>query len=125
VFTALAGGVYGLYVGFIDPNMVLGLETSIQIVVICIIGGVGTIAGPVIGSLVLVPLSEALRSNMITDALIGSGIVSASSPTGLWLDEHLAHAHVLIYGVLVVVAILYMPEGIAGSLRRFTRTRRT
>ena len=46
--------------GFIDPNTVFGLDISVQIVLICIIGGIGTILGPVIGAMVLVPLSEVL-----------------------------------------------------------------
>jgi len=120
VFTALAGSIYGMYVGFIDPSTVLALDLSVQIVMICIIGGVGTIFGPVVGALVLVPLSEALRSNMITDALIKSGIVSEESPVGAFLKEHLAQAHVLIYGVLVVIVILFMPQGILGFVKTLT-----
>jgi branched-chain amino acid transport system permease protein len=120
VFTALAGSIYGMYVGFIDPSTVLALDLSVQIVMICIIGGVGTIFGPVVGALVLVPLSEALRSNMITDALIRAGIVSEESPIGAFLKEHLAHAHVLIYGVLVVIVILFMPEGVLGFVKKMT-----
>ena len=120
VFTALAGGLYAVYVGFIDPTTVLPLDLSVQIVMICIIGGIGTISGPVIGALVLVPLSEALRSNMLTDALINAGIVSAESPTGVFMKEHLSQAHMLIYGVLVVIVILYMPQGVVGFLKRLT-----
>jgi branched-chain amino acid transport system permease protein len=118
VFTSLAGSVYAVYVGFIDPSTVLALDLSVQIVMICIIGGIGTILGPVIGALVLVPLSEALRSNLITDALIKAGIVNEESPVGAFLKEHLAHAHVLIYGILVVVVILFMPEGVLGFIKK-------
>ncbi len=118
VFTSLAGSVYAVYVGFIDPSTVLALDLSVQIVMICIIGGIGTILGPVIGALVLVPLSEALRSNLITDALIKAGIVKEESPVGAFLKEHLAHAHVLIYGILVVVVILFMPEGVLGFIKK-------
>jgi branched-chain amino acid transport system permease protein len=116
VFTSFAGSLYGLYVGFIDPGTVLGLDVSVQIVMVCIIGGIGTIGGPVIGALVLVPLSEALRSNLIADALINAHIVSADSTAGLFLKEHLSHAHVLIYGILLVIVILFMPEGFLGFL---------
>jgi len=123
IFTALAGGLYAAYVGFIDPSTVLALEKSIQIVVVCIIGGVGTIFGPVLGAVLLVPLSEALRSNAITDALIKAHIVSAESPTGLFLKENLAHAHVLIYGILVVIVILFMPEGVLGFFRKMALRR--
>lgn len=118
VFTSLAGSVYGLYVGFIDPSTVLSLDLSVQIVTICIIGGIGTILGPVIGALVLVPLAEALRSNLITEALINAGIVNAESPVGVFLKENLAHAHVLIYGILVVVVVLFMPEGVLGFVKK-------
>lgn len=118
VFTSFAGSLYGVYVGFIDPSTVLALDLSVQIVMIGIIGGIGTIFGPMIGAALLIPLSEALRSNAITDALMKAGIVSEQSRTGAFLKENLAHAHVLIYGILVVVVILYMPEGIVGFFRR-------
>lgn len=120
VFTAMAGSLYAVYVGFIDPSTVLALDLSVQIVMICIIGGIGTIPGPVIGALVLVPLSEALRSNMLTDALVNWGIVSEESGVGIFLREHLSQAHVLIYGILVVIVILFMPQGILGFARKLT-----
>jgi ABC-type branched-chain amino acid transport system, permease component len=124
IFTALAGGLYGVYVGFIDPSTVLALDLSVAIVMVAIIGGIGTIGGPIVGALVLVPLSEALRSNLITDALIKSGIVSEESRVGYFLKEHLAHAHVLIYGILVVIVMLYMPDGILGFGRKMVAKRR-
>lgn len=123
VFTALAGSFYALYVGFIDPTTVLALDLSVQIVLICIIGGIGTIWGPVIGSLVLVPLSEALRSNLITQVLVDVGMVSAESKIGIFLQEHLSHAHALIYGILVVVVILFMPEGVLGFAKKMAAKR--
>jgi branched-chain amino acid transport system permease protein len=124
VLTALAGSFYGIYVGFVDPPTVLGLDVSVQIMLICIIGGMGTLYGPVLGALLLVPLSEALRSNMVTDLLVNSGLVSADSKVGIFLRENLAHAHVLLYGILVVLVILFMPEGIMGFLKKLTTRRR-
>lgn len=124
IFTSLAGSLYAVYVGFIDPSTVLALDLSVQIVMICIIGGVGTILGPVIGAVVLVPLSEALRSNVITEGLIKVGIVHADSKVGVFLKENLSHAHVLIYGILVVVVILFMPEGILGFVKKLAARRR-
>ena len=118
VLTSLAGSFYGIYVGFVDPPTVLGLDVSVQIMLICIIGGMGTLWGPVLGSLVLVPLSEALRSNMITEGLVKSGLVNADSKIGLFLKENLSHAHVLLYGILVVVVILFMPDGLMGFIKK-------
>ncbi|HJV48887.1 MAG TPA: branched-chain amino acid ABC transporter permease [Geothrix sp.] len=116
--TSLTGSFYGIYVGFVDPPTVLGLDVSVQIMLICIIGGMGTLWGPVLGSLVLVPLSEALRSNLITEALVQGGLVNAESRVGIFLKENLAHAHVLLYGILVVLVILFMPDGLMGFVRK-------
>ncbi len=124
IFTSLAGSLYGLYVGFIDPGTVLALDLSVHIVMICIIGGIGTIYGPMVGAVVLVPFSEALRSNMIAQALIDSGLVREESPLGAFLKDQLSHAHVLIYGILLVVVILFMPEGILGFIRKLTAKKR-
>ncbi len=122
-FTSLAGSLYGLYVGFIDPGTVLDLGLSVQIVMTCIIGGIGTIFGPMIGAVVLVPFSEALRTNVIAQALIDSGLVKENSAVGAFLKDQLSHAHVLIYGILLVVVILYMPDGVMGFLRKLATKR--
>jgi branched-chain amino acid transport system permease protein len=123
-FTAFSGAFYGLYVGFIDPGTVLTTDVSVQFVLIAIIGGIGTIAGPVVGALVLVPLSEALRANLLSDALIKLGIMEETSRTGIFLKENLAHAHALIYGILVVVVILFMPDGVLGFVRKLLARKR-
>lgn len=118
VFTALCGVFYGLYIGFIDPASVLAVDLSVQMVLICIIGGIATNFGPVVGALVLVPLSEALRANLLSKLLFTVGVVKESSLLGGFLKENLAHAHVLIYGVLVVVVILFMPDGVLGFAKK-------
>jgi branched-chain amino acid transport system permease protein len=123
VLTSLAGSFYGIYVGFVDPATVLGLDVSVQIMLICIIGGMGTLWGPMLGSLVLVPLSEALRSNLITEGLVKAGLVSAESKVGLFLKENLSHAHVLLYGILVVLVILFMPDGLMGFVKKLATRR--
>ena len=123
VLTSLTGSFYGIYVGFVDPPTVLGLDVSVQIMLICIIGGMGTLWGPVLGALILVPLSEALRSNMVTDLLVKVGMVSADSKIGIFLKENLSHAHVLLYGILVVVVILFMPDGLMGFVKKMAARR--
>lgn len=123
VLTSLAGSFYGIYVGFVDPPTVLGLDVSVQIMLIAIIGGMGTLYGPVLGALVLVPLSEALRSNLFTDLIVKVGLVNADSKVGLFLKENLAHAHVLLYGILVVLVILFMPEGLMGYMKKLASRR--
>ena len=72
----------------------------------------------------LVPLSEALRSNLITEGLVKVGMVNAESKVGIFLKENLSHAHVLLYGILVVLVILFMPDGLMGFVKKLS-TRRT
>jgi branched-chain amino acid transport system permease protein len=71
-------------------------------VLTCIIGGIGTVSGPIFGALVVVVLTEAFRAS-------------------------LGPVHLLVYGVLVIVVILVMPEGFLGfisqRLRRKAATR--
>ena len=119
-FTAWAGGLFALYVRFIDPNIVLGIDVSVQMVLICIIGGIGTILGPVVGAVVLVLLSESLRN---PKWLVQAGAAAADSPTIAFIEAHLSNAHVLFYGVLVVVVILFAPDGVLGVLRHALRRR--
>jgi len=56
--TALAGSFAAFYIGFIEPQQVFGLDVSVQMVLVAIIGGIGTVSGPLIGGVVLVLLSE-------------------------------------------------------------------
>jgi branched-chain amino acid transport system permease protein len=123
VFTALTGAFYGLYIGFIDPHTVLGIDLSVEMVLICIIGGIGTNLGPVVGALVLVPLSEALRANLFARLLFSAGLLDETSRAGAFLKENLAHAHVLIYGILVVLVILFMPDGVLGFAKKLLARR--
>jgi branched-chain amino acid transport system permease protein len=116
-FTAFAGGFYAMYVKFIDPNIAFGIDVSVQIVLIAIIGGIGTILGPVIGAMVLVPLSEILRNPR---GLVQVGILPADSGLVRFIEAYLSNAWLLVYGVLVVVVILFAPDGVLGVLRQAT-----
>ncbi|MEI8033620.1 MAG: branched-chain amino acid ABC transporter permease [Chlorobiaceae bacterium] len=116
--TSIAGSLYAVYIRFIDTTAVLDLRLSIEIILTAIIGGVGTLWGPVLGAVLLVPLAEILRSNLLGDMLVKAGIVSETSGVGVFLKENLAHAHVLVYGIITVLCILYLPKGILGLFRR-------
>ncbi len=116
--TSIAGSLYAVYIRFIDTTAVLDLRLSIEIILTAIIGGVGTLWGPVLGAVLLVPLAEVLRSNLLGDFLVKAGVVSESSGVGVFLKENLAHAHVLVYGIITVLCILYLPKGILGLFRR-------
>jgi len=100
--TACAGTFYAQYVLFIDPGSVLPLSLSIQICLVAVLGGVGTVIGPLLGAAVLVALSETTRVH-----LGGSG-------RGLDL---------VVYGLLIMLISAFEPAGLLGIARRLGFTR--
>jgi branched-chain amino acid transport system permease protein len=69
----------------------------------------------VIGAMVLVPLSEVLRNPR---GLVQIGVLPADSSVVRFIEAYLSNAHLLVYGILVVVVILFAPDGVVGVLRR-------
>jgi branched-chain amino acid transport system permease protein len=95
--TGAAGGVYAQYAAFIHPQGVFAFSIGVAILLMPIIGGVGTIWGPVIGGVVY---------GLIHDELV------ASFP----------QLHLLIYGSLLILIVLFEPAGLYGLLDRWFRT---
>lgn len=89
--TAIGGALYASLFLFIVPDQVVSMEISIEIAIVPMLGGAGTLFGPVIGSIVLETASEIFK-NVFKEA------------------------HLLIYGVLIVVVVLFLPEGIVGTI---------
>ena len=58
-FTSVAGSLYAIKTGFIDPESGFGILVSVQMVIIAALGGAGTLFGPLVGALILVPLQTA------------------------------------------------------------------
>ena len=95
--TAIGGTLFAQYFLYLDPTHVISPDISFQFALICAVGGLGTASGPVFGALIIVPLSELLR-----------GLLSQST-SGL---------HLVIYGIIVIVVILYFPSGVSGAIGR-------
>ncbi len=91
--TAMAGTFYAQYVLYLDPESVLILPISVQIVLIAMLGGAGSVMGPVIGAAILIPVSE------ITRVLLGH--------KGTGVD-------MMIYGALITLISVYQPKGVWG-----------
>jgi branched-chain amino acid transport system permease protein len=94
--TGMAGGLFARYAAFIHPNGVFAFQTSVQILLMPVIGGLGTVWGGV----------------------IGGGVV------GIIEEEIVARfpqAHLLLYGGLLIVIVLVEPGGILGALRNLIR----
>jgi branched-chain amino acid transport system permease protein len=94
--SAVAGTFYAQYVVYIDPSGVSRLQLSVQVALFAIVGGLGTFSGPVIGACIFVPITIVLRSYLGTTA------------PGL---------HMIIYGLILILTMLYMPKGIYGTIK--------
>ncbi len=110
--TALGGSFFAHYFLFISPEIVFGAAISIDILLAPIVGGAGTVWGPFIGALFLTPLGEVSRRLIRTPPEFLSFIQGRSG-----LD-------VMLFGAILIVVIIYLPNGVAGLGRRWWRRRR-
>ncbi|MFZ0425208.1 MAG: branched-chain amino acid ABC transporter permease [Xanthobacteraceae bacterium] len=90
-FTSVAGSLYVIKTGFIDPDSAFGILISVQMVIVAALGGAGTLYGPLVGALILIPLQTA------TNSWFGGG------GTGLTY---------ILYGGIIVVIARFEPGGL-------------
>ncbi len=95
--TALGGSYYAQYFRYINPERNMGLDFSIELALMGIVGGQGTVLGPVLGAFLLTPAGE------ITRATLGGKF------PGL---------HLVIYGLVLILAMLFLPKGLIQPIRR-------
>lgn len=93
---AMAGTFYAQYYGFIDPTVVFASAISVEAIVPCIIGGAGTLGGPLLGALIIIPLQE--LSNNLFEGINGMNMI--------------------IYGALIVLFVVFCRDGIYGTVIR-------
>jgi branched-chain amino acid transport system permease protein len=104
-FTGAAGAFYLQVFQYIDPGIVFGPAVSVEALVGAIVGGLGTLWGPLLGAVVLHTLAEATRN----------------------LFGQLPGVNMVIYGVVLVVIVMFVPRGLSGvgrSVRELWRGRR-
>jgi branched-chain amino acid transport system permease protein len=101
-FTSVAGSLYSIKTGFIDPESGLGILVSVQMVIIAALGGAGTMAGPVIGALILVPLQTASNT---------------------WLGGGGSGLTYILYGGIIVLLARFEPGGLVHLWQRLTSRR--
>lgn len=99
---AIGGTFYVQYFRYIDPYSIAGFTLSLNMALVVVIGGAGTLFGPTIGAFLLIPLTEVLRMSV------------GSTYPGL---------HLLLYGILLIICIIYLPKGLA-SLPNVIRAKR-
>ena len=96
--TSLAGAFYANYIFYLHPNSLFGMSMSIELILRPIVGGLGTLFGPIIGSIILTPLSEISRAYFTKGGLEG--------------------LHLILYGVVAILVVLFMPKGIIVYVKR-------
>jgi branched-chain amino acid transport system permease protein len=101
---AMAGGLYAVVLLVVTPETVFGMLVSAQPLILALFGGVGSLWGPVIGAIVLVPLAEVLNAE---------------------LGDVLPGIQGVVYGVAIIAIILYAPEGVYWRLMDRLGRRRT
>jgi branched-chain amino acid transport system permease protein len=98
---AIAGGLYGVVLLVVTPDTVFGMLVSAQALILALFGGVGSLWGPVIGAMLLVPLAEGLNAE---------------------LGDVLPGIQGVVYGIAIIMIILWAPEGVYWRvLDRFQR----
>jgi len=100
--TALGGTFYAQYFAYIDPTITFGPAISIQSLLPAIVGGAGTVLGPLLGSFVLTPISELTRAML----------------------RGRAGADIMLYGLILVLVISFLPQGLMGWRRAVRRSAR-
>ncbi len=93
-FTGIAGALYAHYIGFISPES-FTLDTSVLFLTAVLCGGMGTFIGPIIGAVVITVINEAIQ-------VLGA-------------------YQMLVYGIFIVVAVIYVPEGLVGVVKMIQR----
>jgi branched-chain amino acid transport system permease protein len=102
VFVGMAGAVYGYYLAFIDPRGMFGILISVQIILSLLIGGRGTLWGPVLGAFIVEPLNEVANNDF------GGG-----------------NTRLFLFGGLLIAVVIFLPQGILPSLEGLLHRRRT
>ncbi len=99
--TGIGGGWFGLLGGSLFPETVLGMRMSIDIIIAPIVGGLGSLFGPILGAFIVIPLNE-----------VSKELAQHFNVNGL---------NFLIYGALLCAIVLFAPHGLWPPIARFLR----
>ncbi|MFH7112043.1 branched-chain amino acid ABC transporter ATP-binding protein, partial [Achromobacter xylosoxidans] len=97
MLTSIIGTFNITYLTFVDPSSAFSLELSIQVGMFALIGGLGTVAGPIAGTFLVLPIAELARG---------------------WLSSVGNGMHGQIYGLILVAVVLTIPRALAGAFGR-------
>lgn len=99
-FLGVLGTFWAQFVTFIDPYSAFHWEVAGLIIIMVVAGGSGTVFGPFLGALILVPLTEFIRAT---------------------LGQSISGTHMVVYGVILMIILLYMPDGFMGFISKLRK----
>jgi branched-chain amino acid transport system permease protein len=108
VIATVLGGCYALWVGYVNPESTLGIHIMLDILLMVIIGGIGTLWGGIIGATVLLTAQTLLPYLRAAGAAVFPGSELAQRLTERWP---------LYFGVLFILVVFFFPRGVLGTLR--------
>jgi branched-chain amino acid transport system permease protein len=112
---SLAGALYGLYLGYLTPDETsLGITLSITFLAIIVVGGIGTMYGPVLGAVLIGALPKLIDQYATSLPLISGIVVTDPAKSGLSKGA----LSTIIYALLIIIFLVFEPRGMAGIWRR-------
>ncbi len=115
VVATVLGGCYTLWVRYVNPESALGIPIMLDVLLMVIIGGIGTLYGGIVGAAVL------LTARTLLPNLRGLG---ATVFAGSEILERLSERWLLYFGILFVLVVFFFPKGVLGTLREVVARRR-
>lgn len=117
LYAGMMGSFYTVYMAYIQPDIVFSLVNfSIAMILVAVLGGIGTFWGPVFGALLITILQESFRRIFASEEFL-------SLFETIFRFKLSGSPSLLIYGILIIVVILFMPEGIMGGIRRIFKVK--
>lgn len=113
-FVGMCGAVWGYFIGSIYPNTGFDANFDVVVALMAFLGGLGTIIGPLLGALIIIPMQQYLGIYLASLANQNSGIPLLNNAVGLYL---------VLYGALFIVVILLLPQGIVPALAQLIHSR--
>ena len=94
LFVGMAGGIWGYYLTYLRPNIFLLIIVAAQLVLMTVLGGKGTVAGPVLGAALFIAVEEVFVANLGFTEL-----------------------YIVATGLILALVLIFFPKGIVGTLR--------
>ncbi len=100
--TSVGGSLMAQYVMYIEPTSVFSVGFSVDLPLMALLGGLGSVAGPIIGAVIALPLREFLLETF---------------------GQYASGLHLMIYGVLLMLIVILLPNGLIGAMKSLARMR--